>query len=121
MFIQHLCRRQVEVLLRYMYSALSKRVHTRFGAHAFQFGAGTPVHFFGNLGEIDTAGEIHGARVDPEDVCAGFDAVRRLAKGYGRKKAQKEELTWVAGIQFFYQFAQVSEARDRGCLIDSWP
>lgn len=72
--IQHLGRREVEILLRHVYPPLPQGVHARFGADAFQLGAGAAVHLFGDLEQVDAAGEVHAAGVDAEDVGAGFDA-----------------------------------------------
>ena len=78
MLIQHLRRREVEVFLGDVDSPLSECVHACFGADAFELGAGATVHLFGDLGEVDAAGEVHGAGVDAEDVGSGFDSVLML-------------------------------------------
>ena len=75
MLIKDLSRSQIEILLRDVHSPFPESVHAGFGADAFEFGAGTAVHFFGYFGEVDASCEVHGAGVDSEDVGSGFDAV----------------------------------------------
>ena len=75
MFVQHLRSCQIKILLRDVHSPLPKRIHSRFGAYTFQFGAGAAVHLLGNFCQVDAAGQVHGAGVDAEDVGAGFDSV----------------------------------------------
>jgi len=75
MFIQHLRRRQIEVLLRHVHPPLPQRKHPGFGTYAFQLGARAAVHLLGDLEQVDPAGEVHAAGVDAQDVGAGFDAV----------------------------------------------
>ena len=72
--VQDLGRSQVEVLLRDVHSALSQRIHASLGADTFQLSARTPIHLLGNLGQVDASGQVHGSRMDPEDICAGFDS-----------------------------------------------
>ena len=81
MFIQHLRRCEIEILLRDMHPPLSERVHPGFRADTFQLGAGAPIHLLGDLGEVDAAGEVHGAAVDAKDVGTGFNAEGMLVAG----------------------------------------
>ena len=73
-FVQHLRRCEIEILLRHVYSPFAQGVHARLGAYTFQFRARAAVHLLGDLGEVDPSREVHGAGVDAEDVGAGFDA-----------------------------------------------
>lgn len=109
MFIQYLGRREVEILLRHMYSPLSQRVHACFRAYTLELGSAAPVHFLGGFVEVDAPRKVHGAGVDAEDVGAGFDSgegrgisFRGFRPG-GMERGMEggeERLTWVAGIQF---------------------
>lgn len=74
MFVQHLRRRQVEILLRHVHPAFAEGVHARLGADALELRARTTVHLLGDLGQVDAAREVHAAAVDAEDIGAGFDS-----------------------------------------------
>lgn len=80
MFVQHLCRRQVEIFLRHMNSSFAQGIHARFGADTFKLGARAAVHFLGDLGQVDSSRQVHAATVDAEDVGASLDA------GYSKRK-----------------------------------
>lgn len=71
--VQDLGSRQVKVFLRNVHASLSQRVHTGFRADTLQFGAGAAVHFLGDLGQIDSAGEVHGAGMDAKNIGSGFN------------------------------------------------
>jgi len=75
MFIQHLRRREIKVLLRHMHPPLPQSEHPGFGTYTLQLGARAAVHLLGDLEEVDPPGEVHAAGVDAQDVGAGFDAV----------------------------------------------
>lgn len=75
MFVQHLRRRQIEVLLRHVHPPFPERKHPRLGTHTLELGARAAVHLLGGFQEVDAPCQVHAAGVDAEDVGAGFDAV----------------------------------------------
>ena len=76
MLVQHLRRREVEILLRHVHPPFPQRIHACLGADTFQLRAAAAVHFLGDFQQVDPAREVHGPAVDAEDVCAGFDSDR---------------------------------------------
>lgn len=76
MFIQHLRRRQIEILLRHMYPPLPQRIHPRLRAHPLQLRPAASVHLLRDLREIYSSCQVHRAGVDSEDIRARFDGWR---------------------------------------------
>jgi hypothetical protein len=79
MLVEHLRRGQIEVLLGNVHSAFSQRVHACLCTDTFEFCTGATVHLLGDLGQVDAAGQVHGAGVDSEDVSSGFNTGMLLA------------------------------------------
>lgn len=75
MFIEHFSGGEIEILLRDVYSPFPQREHAGLGADALELGARAAIHLLRDLGQVDAAGEVHGPRVDPQDVGSGLDAV----------------------------------------------
>lgn len=75
MLVEHLGRRQVEILLRDVHAALAQSVHACFGADSFQLRARTAVHLLGDFGQIDAPRQVHASAVDSKNVCSRFDSV----------------------------------------------
>lgn len=77
MLVENLGRGELKVLLRNVYAPLAEGVHARLGAHALELSTRAPVHFLGNLCEVDAAGEIHLPAMDAQNISAGLNARRR--------------------------------------------
>ena len=74
MLIQHLRRRQIEVLLRDMHPPLPQRIHARLRTNPLQLRPTTAIHLLRDLRQIDPAREIHRSRMDPQDIRPRFDS-----------------------------------------------
>ena len=80
MLIQHLRRREVEILLRHMYPPFPQCIHACLCTDTFQLRAAAAVHFLGDFQQVDAAREVHGPAMDAEDICAGFDSGNRISR-----------------------------------------
>ncbi|KAI6764693.1 hypothetical protein HG531_012580 [Fusarium graminearum] len=74
--VENLCCSKLKVFLCDVHSALTQSVHTSFCAHTLEFGTRTSVHLLGNLGEVDTTGQIHLSAVNTENIRSGLNTRR---------------------------------------------
>ena len=74
MFVQHLRRREVEILLRHMHPPFPQCIHACLCTDTFQLRAAAAVHLLGDFQEVDPPREVHGAAVNAEYVGACFDS-----------------------------------------------
>ena len=125
MLIQHLGRRQVEILLRHMHPPLPQRIHPRLRAHPFQLRAAAPVHLFRNLGEVDAAREVHAARVDSQNVRARLDRRRGeldlAIDATGAQQRRVEDIEAIRGHDDFdvlggFEAVELVEELEHGAL-----
>ena len=125
MLIQHLGRRQVEILLRHMHPPLPQGVHAGFGADALQLRAAAAVHLLGDLGQVDAARQVHAARVDAQDVGAGLDRGRReldlAVDAAGAEQGRVEDVEPIRGHDDFdvlggFEAVELVEELEHGAL-----
>src|ERR1700680_3526951 len=62
-----------KIFLSNMHSSLPQSVHACLRANTPQLCSRTPVHLFGNLCQVDTAGQVHASAMNSKNVCSGFD------------------------------------------------